>query len=114
MSTTLKSFAAATQLTTSEQTLASTGSTEKAFIGKVTFTNTSAAAVEVTVWILAAATTGTTGSGGNWKAKRTLQPNEEWDAIKTAGHVLGNSMKVSALAGTGAVINSYISGTVES
>ena len=114
MSTTLANFTSETQLGTSDSQLVATTGSEKKFIGKATFTNTSASAVEITVWRLLTATTATTGSGGNWLDKRTIQPGKVWECDKLEGHVLGNSMKVSALAGTASVINADISGVTES
>jgi hypothetical protein len=113
MTTTLNSFASETQLTASEATIVSTTSSEKKFIGMATVTNTSTSNVEVTVWRMLTATTGTTGSGGNWVWKKTIPANSTERIDKIMGHVLGNSMKISALAGTASVINIDISGTTE-
>jgi hypothetical protein len=114
MTATLANFTSETQLGTSDSQLVATTSTEKKFIGKATFTNTSAAAVEVTVWRIATTTTATTGSGGNWLDKRTIQPGKVWECDKLMGHVLGNSMQIRAVAGAASVINADLSGVTES
>ena len=111
--TTLNSFVSETQLTASESTLVSTNTTEKKFIGKLTLTNTSTSNVEVTLWRIASATTGTTGSGGNWIFKETIPAGKAVTVDKLQGHVLGVSMKISGLADTASVINVDISGTTE-
>ena len=113
MTTTLSNFTSETQLTTSEVSMLSTTSSEKKFVGMATVTNTSSSNVEVTLWRLATTTTGTTGSGGNWIYKKTIPANATERIDKIMGHVLGNSMKISALASTASVINIDISGTTE-
>lgn len=113
MATTLNSFTSEKQLTTSEVTMVSTTGTEKKFIGMATVTNTSVNNVEVTVWRILSATTGTTVSGGNFIWKKTIPANTTERVDKIMGHVLGNNMKISALAGTTSVINFDISGTTE-
>ena len=113
MTTTLADFTSETQLTASEVTMVSTSSSEQKFIGMATVTNTSTSNVEVTVWRILTATTGTTGSGGNWSWRKTIPANSTVRIDKIMGHVLGNSMKISALAGTASVINIDISGTTE-
>ena len=113
MTTTLSNFTSETQLTTSEVTMVSTSTTEKKFIGMATVTNTSDSNVEVTIWRVLTATTGTTGSGGNWIYKKTIPANATERVDKIMGHVLGASMKISALAATAGVINVDISGTTE-
>ena len=110
---TLDSFYNA-QLSTSITELTSTNNTEKKFLGKATFTNTSAAKVVVTVWRLPTATTATTGSGGNWLDEKTIQPGQVWECDKLESHVLGNSMRVSAQPDTASVINADLSGVTES
>ena len=114
MTTTLNNFVSETQLTTSEVTLTSTLSSEKKFIGMATVTNTTDANVEVTLWRIATATTGTTGSGGNWIWKKSIPAGVTVTIDKIMGHVLGGSMKISGLAGVAGVINIDISGTTES
>lgn len=113
MTTTLANFTSESQLALTELAVVSTGSSEKKFIGMATLTNTSTERVEVTLWRLATATTGTTGSGGNWIYKKTIPANATERIDKIMGHVLGNSMKISALADTALVINIDISGTTE-
>ena len=114
MATELANFTSETQVGTSSTSLVATSSSEVKFIGKATFTNTSASAIEVTVWRLLTATTPTTGSGGNWLDKRTVQPGKVWECDKLESQVLGNSMSVFATAGTGSVVNADLSGVVES
>lgn len=113
MATTLTDLTSETQLTTSESNLILTGSSEKAFIGKAVFTNTSSSNVEVTIWRLSSGSTGTTGSGGNYMVVRTIPSNSEIAIQELAGMMLGNSMKLSAKAGTASVINVNIAGTIE-
>ena len=113
MTTTLNNFVSETQLTTSEATLISTNTSEKKFIGKFTLTNTSDSNVQVTLWRVASTTTGTTGSGGNWIYRETIPAGKVVTVDKLQGHVLGNSMKISGLAGTASVINVDVSGTTE-
>ena len=113
MTTTLANFTSETQLTTSEAVMVSTTSSEKKFIGMATLVNTSTDPVEVTLWRLLTATTGTTVSGGNWICKKTIPANATERIDKIMGHVLGASMKISALASTASVINVDISGTTE-
>lgn len=111
--TTLKRFAVSIQLTTTAAQLATTGSSEKAFIGKVTVTNTSSSNVEVTLWSLATATTETSGSGGNWIYRRTIPAGRTIPIDALIGHALGNSQKISGLASVANVVNINISGTTE-
>lgn len=113
MTTTLTNFTSETQLTTSAANLVSTTSSEKKFIGKATFTNTSTSNVEVTIWRLLTASSETTGSGGNWLVRKTIPAGTTWECYEIMGHSLGNSMSISALADTASVINADISGTTE-
>jgi len=113
MTTTLNNFISEAQLTTSEVTLISTGASEKKFIGMATVTNTSASNVEVTLWRILTATTGTTGSGGNWTWRKTIPAGVTVIIDKIMGQVLGGSMKISGLADVESVINIDVSGTTE-
>ena len=115
MATTLSNFTSETQLTSSEVTMVSTGTTiaERKFIGMATVTNTSILNVDVTVWRMLTATTGVSGSGGNWIWKQTIPANSTERIDKIMGHVLESNMKISALASTASVINIDISGTTE-
>jgi hypothetical protein len=111
MTATLSNFTSETQLTTSEVSLTTTSSSEKKFIGNATVTNTSDSNVQVTIWRLSTATTGTTGSGGNWIWRKTIPAGATEYVDKIMGHVLGGSMKISGLASTADVLNIDISGT---
>ena len=113
MTTTLNSFKTTTQLTASEATMFSTSSSEKKFIGNVSLTNTSISNVEVTIWHIGSATTGTTGSGGNWLVRKTIAAGETYKVQVLSGKVLDNSEKISALAATTLVVNFDASGTTE-
>jgi len=113
MTTILSDFTSETQLAVTETTLVSTNSSEKKFIGMATVTNTSTNNIEVTIWRLDDTTTGTTGSGGNWLWKKTIPANKTEIVDKLLGHVLGNSQKISGLAGTASVVNIDISGKTE-
>ena len=113
MTTTLNNFTSETQLMTSETTLVSTNESEKKFIGAATVTNTSASNVAITFWRIGVAVTGTTGSGGNWFVNKTIPANQTERLDKLLGQVLGNSMKVTALASVTGVVNVDIGGTTE-
>lgn len=112
--TELANFTSETQVGTGATNLTTTGASEIKFIGKVTFTNTSAAAVEVVVYRILTATVIDATSGGNWLDKKTIQPGKVWECDKLESHVLGNLMSVKATAGTASVINADVSGVVES
>lgn len=113
MATTLSNFTIETQLSASEATLISSGASEKKFIGSMLLFNTSSSAVEVTMWLILATTTGTTGSGGNYSYVKTIPANTGLRVMDYAGQVLDNSMKFSGKADTASVINVSISGTTE-
>lgn len=113
MTTTLNSFKSETQLGTTATDLASTSNAEKAFIGKATFTNTSASNVVVTVYRLPTTSTETAGVGGNWSVSRTVPAGKTWICNEIIGQSLGHSMTLSATADTASVINADISGTLE-
>ena len=113
MASTLANFTSEVQVGTGNTTLTSSSSTEVKFLGKVTFTNTSASAVEITVWRIATASVPTSGSGGNWLDKRTIQPGKVWECDKLEQHSLGNSMKAVASATVGSVVNADLSGVTE-
>ena len=113
MTTSLQNFVSETRLTTSEQSLLTTNTSEKKFIGKCTVTNTSTDNVEVTLWRIATSSTGTTGSGGNWIFRETIPAGKTVTVDKLQGHVLGTSMKISGLAATTSVINVDVSGVTE-
>jgi len=114
MTTTLNSFVSETQLGATEQTLISTGTSEKKFVGMASATNTSASAVELTLWRIDSTGTGTTGSGGNWFEVKTIPAKGTIRLDKLLGQVLDYSMKLSGLASVGGVVNIDISGTTES
>jgi len=114
MPTSLNNFATATQIGVTATDLEATNASESKFVGQLTFTNTSAGAVEVIVYKLLTSATETAGSGGNWLIKKSVQPGAVWNAIADVGNiVLGNSQTLSAIAGTTAVINAECAGTVE-
>jgi hypothetical protein len=114
MATTLKNYSTATQLDVTATSIHATLVGETAFVGQLSFTNTSALAVEVIVYKLPNADTETPGSGGNWLAKRTIQPGKTWSPLSELGNlVMSEEQTLSATAGTTAVINAESSGTVE-
>ena len=113
MTTTLNNFVSETQLTTSEASLTTTGIGEKKFIGAATVTNTSTSNVTVTLWRIGSAVTGTTGSGGNQFLVKTIGAGATERLDRLLGQVLGESMKISALASVTGVVNIDISGTTE-
>ena len=113
MTATLDSFASETMLTDVEQTLTSTNSVEKKFLGMATVTNTSTAPVEITVWRIATGSIGTEGVGGNWSIVKIVAAKQTERLDKILGQVLGNGMKVSALASVAGVVNIDLSGTTE-
>lgn len=110
--TVLSSFASELQVGTSTE-LVSTSASETKFIGKLVLTNTSSAAVEVTIWRILTATTPTTGSGGNWSSKKTIQPGKEWEVSTVMQQVLNPLMSIIASASTVGVVNANASGTIE-
>lgn len=113
MTTTLNNFVSETQLGTSAADLEASSSSEKKFIGAATVTNTSSSNVQVTIWLLASATTETTGSGGNWIYRKTIPAGRTERIDSIIGHVIGQSMSLSGLADTASVINVNVSGTTE-
>ena len=113
MATTLNSFKTTTQLTAAEVSMFTTSTSDKKFIGNITLTNTSASNVEVTIWHLGSAITGTTGSGGNWIFRGTIAAGETRKVQALSGKVLDNSEKISALASTASVVNFDAAGTSE-
>ena len=114
MTATLDNFTSENRLGTSIADLVFTTGTEKKFIGKATFTNTSSSPVEITFWRIRQGSTPTEGSGGNWLDMKTIQPGKTWEATKLESHVLGPSMSVKAKAGTASVVNADLSGVTES
>jgi hypothetical protein len=112
--TALSNFATAQQIGTGATVIELSTSAENKFVGQLTFTNTSASAVVVTVYKILTSGTETSGSGGNWLIQRTVQPNRTWNTLYDVGNiVIGPSQTLSATAGTGSVINAECSGTVE-
>lgn len=112
---TLNSFATDITIGTGATDVVSTNSAEVKFIGQLTFTNTSASSVLVTVYKLATASTETAGSGGNWIAQRTIQPQKVWNVIGDVGNLtLSASETLSATAATGSVVKAHCAGVVES
>lgn len=103
------------QVGTSATDLTNTNSSEKKFIGQLSIVNTSASAVLVYIHKLDTATTETTGSGGNWLTRRSVQPGKSWNVVAEVGTiVLGNSQTLSAQADTVSVINAECGGVTES
>ena len=113
MSTTLSAFSFETVVAVTPTTLASTNTSQKAFIGNLTLTNTGASDVECYVWRLLTATTPTTGAGGNWIERITVPSNKTVRLSKLIGHTLNPSMSIKVQADTAAVINGDASGTIE-
>lgn len=113
MTTSLTSFSTAIQLDGTAQTLVSAASTEKKYIGKAVFTNTSASNVTVTVWKLASSATPTEGSGGNWLDQEIIAPNQIWHCDAIEGQGLGNSEIFVAKASTASVVNFNSSGITQ-
>jgi len=113
MATTLSNFTIETQLASAEDTLISSGTSEKKFIGSILLFNTSISAVEVTMWLILAENSGTTGSGGNQSFVKTVPAGTSLRVTEFAGQVVDNSMKLSGQADTASVINVRISGTTE-
>lgn len=114
MTATLASFITNTQVAAAATDIVTTAAGESKFIGQLTFTNTSASAVLVTVYKILTSATETAGSGGNWIAKRTVQPGKVWNVIADIGNVvLAESETLSAIAGTAAVVNVNCAGVIE-
>jgi len=111
---TLSKFATDLTIGTSATAIADTSTAEVKFVGQLSFTNTSANAVLVTVYKLATSATETAGSGGNWIAQKSVQPQKTWNVVPEIGNVtLGNSETLSATAATGSVVKAHCAGVVE-
>lgn len=114
MATNLSNFKTTSQIDVTATTIHATLTGQTAFIGQLSLTNTSALAVEVILYKLPNSGTETPGSGGNWLAKRTIQPGKTWSPLAELGNlVMSEEQTLSATAGTTAVINAESSGTVE-
>ena len=113
MATTLSNFTIEEQLASSEETLISSGASEKKFIGSMLLFNTSSSAVEVTLWLILTATTGATGSGGNHAFVKTIPANTGLRPSDLFGQVIDNNMKLSGKASVADVVNILGSGTTE-
>lgn len=114
MTATLSNFTSERKVGTGSTKLVSTTDTETKFLGAVTFTNTSSSAVLVTVYRILTATAISSGSGGNWLDRKSIQPGKVWKVDKLESQVLGPSMSVFATAATAGVVNADISGVTES
>ena len=112
MATNLKNFGQG-QLTDSEVNLVSSTSSEKKFLGAIQVFNTGTSNLEITFWLMATATTGTTGAGGNQKYVRTIPAGTSRTIMDFQGQVIDNDMKFSGKASTTALVNYTISGTTE-
>lgn len=113
MATTLDQFTIETQLTASEASLVTSGSSEKKFLGALQIFNTSSSSVEVTFWLINTATTGTTGSSSNESMAKTIGARSSIRLMDFAGQVVDNSQKFSGKADTAGVVNIRVSGTTE-
>ena len=115
MTTTLNNFTVltTTQLTDSEETLASAGSSDKKFLGAIEVFNTSNSNVEITFWLMLTTDVGTTGEGSNEKYVRTIPARSEKVISAFYGQVIDNNMKFSGKADTAGVVNIVVSGTTE-
>lgn len=113
MTATLTNFYSG-QISATATDLAVAESTQTIFIGQLSFTNTSSSAVVVYVNKLATSGTESIISGGNWIAKKTIQPGKVWNAINELGAlVLASNQTLSAQAGTTSVINCECAGALE-
>ncbi len=113
MTTTITTHAIETQLSATEDTIISTASNERKYIGKLVFTNTNTAAVTVTLWRLGSATAGTTGAGGNQFWVKTIPAGIAVECDLLNGCVLDNSEKISGKASVASVVNVNGWGTLE-
>ena len=113
MATGINNFTPETQLSSTETTLVSAGSSEKKFIGSAGLFNTSTASVEVTFWIMNTSTTGTTGSGSNESIVQSIPPRRDTPVYGLFSKVLESNMKLSGKADTADVINVTVCGTTE-
>ena len=112
MATNLKNFGQG-QLTDSEVALVSSSSSEKKFLGAIQVFNTGTVETEITFWLMATATTGTTGVSGNQKYVRTIPPKISRTIMDFQGQVIDNDMKFSGKTSVDALVNYTISGTTE-
>ena len=97
MTTTLNNFNVS-QLTDAEVAIVSASSSEKKFIGAIEVFNTSTDNVEITLWLMAAATVGTTGLGSNERYVKTIPARRSLVIFDFQGQVVDNSMKLSGKA----------------
>jgi len=115
MATTLSNFSTALQIGAVATSVVTSVNGEKKYIGQLTLTNTAVTAVEVHLYKIDDSETETSGSGGNWLIKRTVQPSKTWNVMGDIGNlVLAGAQKLTVVAGTADVINAECSGTVES
>lgn len=111
----LQNFLTATQIGTSATDITTTAAGQVKFIGQLTFTNTSASPVLVTVYKVLTSATETSGSGGNWLVQRSVPPGKPWNVIQDVGNiVLAELQTLSATAATGSVVNGECGGVLES
>ena len=102
------------QIGTSATDIATTDSNQRAYVGQLSFTNTSTSSVLVTVYLLLTSATETSGSGGNWLLQKNVQPSEIWNPLqKTGALVMDPSFTLSATAATGSVIWCSAGGTLD-
>jgi hypothetical protein len=113
MTAVLSNFTSEIQVGTGSTSLVSTTADETKFLGAVTFTNTSSSAVLVTVYRILTATPISSGSGGNWIDRRSIQPGKVWKVDKLESQVLSANMSIFATAATANVINADLSGVTE-
>lgn len=113
MSTTLAAFSFGNALGTSPTVIAQTNTSQKAFIGNVTLTNTTESDVEVYIWRLLTATTPTTGISGNWLERVTVPAGKVIKLTKLIGHTLNPAMSITGQAAIANAVNYDGSGTIE-
>ena len=115
MTTTLNNFTVltVTQLTTSELTLVSSATSEKKFLGAIEVFNTSLSNVEITLWLIPTADTGTTGSGSNESYVRTIPARSSKVISEFQGQIVDFVQKFSGKASVTGVINITVSGSTD-
>lgn len=113
MTAQLKSFAIESKLGTSPTNMVVTNTSQTAFLGNITLTNTATTDIEIYIWRLRSGTTPTTGVNGNWIERLTLAAGKTIVLGKIITHVLGPSMVIQGQAGTANAVNFDASGTIE-
>jgi hypothetical protein len=96
------------QLGTGVATYYTAGALTTTIIKKLTFTNTTAIAVSVTVYLIVAA--GTAGDANTLRKTKTVAPNDVFECFEAEGHMLAPGDFIQALCSAAASITIMGSG----